>query len=114
MNPQGAASNSAELYLIDPDGTDRLRLTDNNYEERAAAWSPTGDKIVYSCRIGGGFADFEICLLDPHPNPDGTLSAPTVLTNNPVPDLSATFSPDGQQIVFQRLVAGQGNQLFTM
>jgi Tol biopolymer transport system component len=113
-NPQGAASNSAELYLVDADGTDRLRLTDNSYEERAAAWSPNGDKIVYSCRIGGGFADFEICLIDAHPNPDGTLPTPTVLTDNQVPDLTATFSPGGQQIVFQRLVAGQGNQLFTM
>jgi len=114
VNPQGAASNTAELYLIGADGSDRLRLTDNNYEERAAAWSPSGDKIVYSCRIGGGFADFELCLIDPHQNEDGTLPIPTIVTNNQVPDLTATFSPDGQQIVFQRPVAGHGNQLFTM
>jgi Tol biopolymer transport system component len=36
------------------------------------------------------------------------------LTTNAVADLMATFSPDGQQIVFQRPVPGQGNQLFTM
>lgn len=110
----GAASNSAELYLIDADGSDRLRLTDNDYEERAAAWSPNGDKIVYSCRIGGGFADTEICLIEAHQNEDGMLPTPTVLTNNAVPDLSASFSPDSPRIVFQRLVPNQGNQLFTM
>jgi Tol biopolymer transport system component len=110
----GAASNSAELYLIDADGTDRLRLTNNDYEERAAAWSPNGDKIVYSCRIGAGFADTEICLINSQVNEDGTLPTPSVLTNNAVPDLSASFSPDGQRIVFQRLVPNQGNQLFAM
>jgi TolB protein len=107
-NPQGAASNSAELYSVNADGSDRRRLTDNTFEERAPSWSPSGDKIVYSCRIDGGFTDFEICVIDA----DGTNRVQ--LTNNAVADLTATFSPDGRQIVFQRPVPGQGNQLFTM
>jgi TolB protein len=108
LNPQGAVSNSAELYLIDMDGSGRRRLTDDAFEERAPSWSPSGDKIVYSCRIDGGFTDFEICVIDA----DGTQAVQ--LTNNAVADLTATFSPDGQKIVFQRPVPGQGNQLFTM
>jgi Tol biopolymer transport system component len=107
-NPQGAVSNSAELYSVNADGSDRRRLTDNTFEERAASWSPNGDKIVYSCRIDGGFTDFEICVIDA----DGTHMVQ--LTNNAVADLTASFSPDGEQIVFQRPVPGQGNQLFTM
>jgi Tol biopolymer transport system component len=114
--PSGFLSNSAELYLINPDGTDRQRLTytsvpgdgQTDVEERAAAWSPQGDKILYSCRIGGGRSDFEICVI----NADGT--GQLQLTDNNVADLSGTWSPDGQQMVFQRLVAGQGPQLFTM
>jgi len=27
-------SNGAEIYVINPDGTGRLQLTDNDYEER--------------------------------------------------------------------------------
>jgi TolB protein len=104
----GFLSNSAELYVTNADGSDRLRLTQNTFEERAPAWSPSGDKIVYSCRIGGGAADFEICVI----NSDGT--GAVQLTNNSVADLTATWSPDGQQIGFQRPVPGQGNQLFTM
>jgi TolB protein len=108
LNRQGAVSNSAELYLVDADGSNRRPLTDDDFEQRAPSWSPSGDKIVYSCRIGGGFNDFEICVIDA----DGTQAVQ--LTNNAVGDLTATFSPDGQQIVFQRPVPGQGNQLFTM
>jgi hypothetical protein len=53
-------------------------------------------------------------VIDAHKNPDGTLPTPTVLTANSVADLTATFSPDSERIVFQRPAPGQGNQLFTM
>jgi TolB protein len=101
-------SNQAEIYVMDPDGTDRLRLSHNDYEERAPAWSPDGTRIVFSCRIGGGTTTFELCVM----NADGT--GLVRLTDNAVPDLTATWSPDGQQIVFHRRVAGPGLQLFAM
>jgi TolB protein len=104
-------SNSAELYVVNTEGTGTpKRLTHNDEEERAASWSPDGTRIVFSCRIGGGAADFEICLV----NADG--SGLVQLTDNSLPDLTATFSPDGQQILFQStLVPGSGQpQLFVM
>ncbi len=102
-------SNQAEIYVMDPDGSNRLQLTHNDYEERAPAWSPDGTQILFSCRIGGGTTTFEICVM----NADGT--GLVRLTDNAVPDLTATWSPDGQQIVFHRPpVVGQPAQLFTM
>jgi TolB protein len=102
-------SNQAEIYVIKADGNGTPeQLTSNAEEERAPAWSQDGTHIVYSCRIGSGLADFEICVM----NADG--SGLQQLTDNAVPDLTPTFSFDGQQIVFQRQVAGQGFQLFTM
>jgi len=102
-------SNLAEIYVIDADGTGApVRLTSNGEEERGPAWSPDGTRIVYSCRIGGGSADFEICVM----NADGT--GVQQLTSNSVAELTPTFSPDGQQIVFHRQVPGEGFQLFAM
>ena len=101
-------SNQAEIYVINPDGTGRLRLTDNDYEERAPAWSPDGTRIVFCGRVDGGRTDFEICVM----NADGT--GFQQLTNNTRPDLTASWSPDGTQIVFQQTVPGQGPQIFTM
>lgn len=103
----GFLSNSAELYVMDVDGSDREPLTHTPYEERSPAWSPSGEKFVYSCRIGGGENDFEICVIDA----DGTDAVQ--LTDNSLPDLTPTWSPDGTRLLFHRPTA-QGNQLFTM
>jgi Tol biopolymer transport system component len=102
-------SNSAEIYVLDASftGTPR-RLTYTSVagdglpdeEERAPDWSPDGERIEFMCRIGGGTADFELCVMDA----DG--SNRVQLTENTVPELSANCAPDGQQLVFHRPVAG--------
>jgi Tol biopolymer transport system component len=114
-------SNQAEIYVMNPDGSDRLQLTGNNpdprfdnIEERAPAWSPDGTRIAFSCRIGGDTvpnSPFQICVI----NADG--SDEQQLTSDPAPrgqDLTASWSPDGQQIVFHKMAPGEGFQLFTM
>jgi len=100
-------STSAEIYVLNADGTgEQQRLTFNTEEERAPSWSPDGNFILFMCRRGG--SDFEICVM----NADGT--GQVQLTFNTVGDLTPTWSPDGQEIVFHRLVTGQGQQLFTI
>jgi TolB protein len=91
---------SAELYLINADGTGQPeRLTNNFEEERSPDWSPDGTRLAVSCRTGG--TDLELCVM----NADGT--GLTQLTDNTVPELSPSWSPDGQKIAFQRPVAGR-------
>lgn len=101
-------SASAEVYVIDADGTGSpTRLTNNTEEERAPSWSPDGKRIVFSCRRGG--PDFELCVM----NANGT--GQLQLTDNNVPDLTASWSPDGKRIVFHRRVGGRGQfQLFSV
>jgi TolB protein len=106
--------NDAEIYVMNPDGSDRTRLTRNNEEERAAAWSPDATRIVYSCRIGGNMNVFQICVM----NADGTNVQQ--LTGDAVQNLTATWSPNGKKIVFNKIlppVPGytlMNYQLFTM
>jgi TolB protein len=104
-------SNHAELYLVNPDGTGLLELTNNLEEERGPAWAPDGSRIVFMCRIGAEInpaADFEICVM----NADGT--GLMQLTDNSVFDGTPNFSPDGQQILFHRTVGPGNQQLFIM
>jgi len=106
---------TAEIYVIDADGRRKpSRLTDNAEEERAPAWSPDGRRILFMCRKGSPAAGatvptFELCVM----NADGT--GLTRLTNNAVPELTPSWSPDGRQIVFHRAVGGRGQfQIFVM
>jgi Tol biopolymer transport system component len=99
---------SKEIYVLNADGTgEAQRLTVNDEEERAPAWSPDGTRIAYMCRKGDpatptGPPTFEICVM----NADGTDQ--TRLTFNSVGDFSPRWSPDGLKIVFSR--AGGGTQ----
>jgi TolB protein len=104
---------TAEIYVVNPDGK-AARLTNNSEEERAPSWSPDGERILFSCRKGspvqeGGIPTFELCVM----NADGT--GLKRLTNNAVPELTPSWSPDGRRIVFHRPVGGRGRfQLFTI
>jgi Tol biopolymer transport system component len=105
-------SSSAELFLMNPDGSDRLQLTHDDYEERAPAWSPDGSRIVYSCRVGPPnqttqIKSFRICVI----NADGSGQQQLTNESDSISDLTASWSPDGQHILFHRRVgATPGNQ----
>jgi Tol biopolymer transport system component len=117
-------SDSAEIYKINADGTgtpERLNGVPGHEEERGPSWSPDGTQIVFAGRggstAGGSTTDFEIWVM----NADGSCPAeetcPKQLTDNSVQDLTPTFSPDSQKIVFHRQVTVERKttqQLFVM
>jgi WD40-like Beta Propeller Repeat len=46
-----------QLYVIDPDGSNRTRLTYSGVHDSTPAWSPAGDKIAFTCGA-------DICVVD--------------------------------------------------
>lgn len=106
---EGRIAPSAELYVMNADGTGRVQLTDNNREERSPDWSPDGERLAFTCDTDGTGQGFEICVM----NADGT--GRLQLTENRLPELSPSWSPDGQRIAFQRPAAdGLGNEIWSM
>lgn len=80
---------SPQVYMMRADGSDIRRVTFDGSYNTAPGWSPTGDRIVFSCRRGKN----QICLV----KPDGSaLMQLTERGNNEDP----AFSPDGRYITF--------------
>ena len=85
---------SYEIYVMDADGKNTRRLTNNRKSEWAPSWSPDGKWIVFSADRKADDVNYEIYVMDK----DGENLQK--LTNNRVRDTSPSWSPDGERIVF--------------
>ncbi|OGG55371.1 MAG: hypothetical protein A3F84_06175 [Candidatus Handelsmanbacteria bacterium RIFCSPLOWO2_12_FULL_64_10] len=90
-----------EIYVMNANGANQTRLTNNSTADRHPSWSPDGTKIAFSSdRDGSG----EIYTM----NADGTNQ--TRLTNNTTAnDYRPSWSPDGTKIAFQSNRDGVNN-----
>jgi Tol biopolymer transport system component len=80
-----------ELYVIEPEATNEIRLTFTPEDERSPAWSPDGAHIAYSAGWGG---KGEIYVIDVD------LLQVRNPTNSPGDDWDPAWSPDGRRIAF--------------
>jgi len=82
---------NSEIYVMNPDGTQPINLTDDSGRDTSAVWSPDGTKIAFETRRDG---NSEIYVM----GADG--SNPTNLTNHPDSDHFPAWSPHGGKIAF--------------
>jgi len=96
---------AAEIYLMDGDGTNPRRLTENTAFDGFPALSPDGSKVVFDSNRrraeGEPFNTSDLFVM----NTDGTEQ--TLLIRGS----SATWSPDGKQIAFHASASGTGRPI---
>jgi Tol biopolymer transport system component len=85
---------NGDIYLMDADGTDQVRLTSGTGTvEEAASWSPDGSRIAFSDYDPSTFLSRIYTI-----GVDGT--GLTRLSDSAAFDLSPAWSPDGSKIAF--------------
>jgi TolB protein len=82
--------NRNEIYVMDKDGSNQRKVTNEPQGAYNPAWSPDGTKLAYTWRRKNS----EIAVI----NEDGT--GRQVLTDLPTEDMWPEWSPDGSTIAF--------------
>ena len=84
-----------EIYMMNPDGSEQVNLTQHRAGDLQAVWSPTGDKILFvSDRQGTRVRD--LYLMDP----DGSNVRRVFKRKITAWRGYATWSPDGKQFAY--------------
>ena len=91
---RGKLGITSEIYVMDADGGNQQRLTENRQNDWYPSWSPDGERIAFSSDRKGDFENFEIYVMDT----DG--GNQQKLTNHRSTDDSPSWSPDGKRIAF--------------
>lgn len=91
---------TSDVYVMNADGGEVTRLTDDAALDDAPAWSPDGTEIVYQSEVQAGLEpdDRDLYVV----RADGT--GKRRLTEGSALDGNPTWSPDGTRIAFDRLV----------
>jgi len=100
-----------DLFLVNPDGTNVVNLTDAAGEDTRPAWSPDGSRLAYTClrQPDGSIGSTQrICIR----NADGTGFA--VLSNTLADDFGPVWSRDGSRIAFTTFSPGNPTVLSVM
>ena len=86
---------NAEIYMMNPDGSEQVNLTQHPASDRSAVWSPTGDKILFvSDRQGTGVRDLYVM------DPDGSNVRRVFKKKAKGRREHPTWSPDGKQFAY--------------
>ena len=83
-----------EIYVMDADGQNQQRLTNNRKNDWSPSWSPDGGRIAFASDRKGDLENFEIYVMDA----DGQNQQR--LTNNRAWDWYPSWSPDSKRIAF--------------
>jgi Tol biopolymer transport system component len=96
----GYQINAEDIYVMNVDGSNVVRLTNHPDRDFDPAWSPDGTRIAFVSSRDGNH-DIYVMNAECASLPEGCGSNVIRLTDGPGLDLSPDWSPDGSRIAFR-------------
>ncbi len=90
-----------DIYLMNPDGNEGVRLTHHLARDAGPQWSPTGERILFTSDRDGAPGSWDLYLMDA----DGS-NVRRVFEKEAARGVP-TWSPDGKQIAYVRWEQGK-------
>ncbi len=101
-SPDGSTGTQPDLWVMNADGSEKRRITDDPAFENGITWTPDGTKIAFE-------KDADIWTIAP----DG--SEPRNLTDTPdAGEENPDFSPDGEKLAFAGNLDNSDREIYTM
>jgi Tol biopolymer transport system component len=95
----------SEIWVMNPDGTDRHQLSHDTVNNFNPAWSADGTRMAFDA-AGPGGEDIYVM------NADG--SGEVDITDHPGPDIGPAWSPDGTRIAYWRQTKSLSEHIFVV
>ena len=93
-----ARDGNRDVYIMNPDGSEQVNLTQHPADDQGAIWSPTGEQILFASNRGHKvWGTWDLYLMDP----DGKNVRRVFKKETFRKD--ATWSPDGKQIAYNNV-----------
>ena len=99
---------NSEIYVVDPEEGEEVRVTDSEAPEYDLSWSPNGKRLLFVTERDGN-AEIYVVEIKDRGMPDNL----TRLTHNEVRDEQPTWSPNGRRIAFVSYLDGDA-EIFVM
>ena len=86
-----------EVFIMNPDGSEQINLTQHGANDLQAVWSPTGEKILFVSDRSRGIRDLYMM------NPDGSNVRRVFKKKIETWRTDPTWSPDGKQFAYRHI-----------
>ena len=93
-----ARDGNRDVYIMNPDGSEQVNLTQHPADDQGAIWSPTGEEILFASNRGHKvWGTWDLYLMDPDGKNVRRVFKKETFRKDP------TWSPNGKQIAYNNV-----------